>query len=357
MCKTPGFEPKVMDSMQDKLSEILVFLLQMLTNLKVHENSVPAVQGPDVYAETEHHLPQGNCGVFNSTVHWLDPSMQLSSDNGCASFGPVPAYPFPGMDSTARGLEWDLMASSTSNDSSTQPAKSNIPIGSEKNASKERPLKTVTFRKYKYRSRRTLQRSPPYIGASLGKRVRLGVSTLDRGILLQNRTVNDGSAEPMITDPHHVEQQHALALLKNSFRPSSAFSAQKFADLIVQIEQLVIDNEKYVDPAIPTAGTTLTSTVSSTRDSYSNSGVMDSGCPTDDTSVSSTPFPEKLTMHKNLPPLKHQLKESIATVANVVSGHYSTAPARTVVILLISARTGRGMKKEKSTGLKNALCA
>jgi hypothetical protein len=62
-------------------------------------------------------------------------------------------------------------------------------------------------------------------------------------------------------------------------------------------------------------------------------------------------------MLKNLPPLKHQLKESIATAANVVLGHYSTAPKRTAVILLISAQTGRGMKKEKSTGLKNALCA
>jgi hypothetical protein len=264
----------------------------MLTNLIVHENSVPGVQSPAVYAETEHHLPQGNCGVLNSTVHWLDPSMQPSSDNGCAFFGPVPAYSFPGMDSTTRGLEWDIMASSTSNGFLTQPAKSNIHIGSEKNARKNRALKTSTFRKYKYRSRRTPQRSPPYIGASLGKSARLGVSPLDSGIPSQNGTVNDGSAEPTITDPHHVEQQHALALLKNSFRPSSAFSAQKFADLMVQIEQLVIDNEKYVDPATPTAGTSLTGTVSSTRDSYSNSGVMDSGCPTDDTSVSSTPFPE-----------------------------------------------------------------
>ena len=230
--------------------------------------------------------------MLNSTVRWLDPSMQPSPDSGCAFVGPVPTYPLLGMDSTARGLEWGLLASSTLNDSSTQPAKSNIPIGSEQNAPKKRALKNVTFRKYKHRSRRTPQRSPSHIGASLGQRARLGVSPLDSGIPSQNGTVNDGSAEPAVTDSHHDEQQHALTLLKNSFRPSSLFSAQKFADLIVQIEQLVIDNEKYVDPATPTAGTTLTSTVSSTCDSYSNSGVMDSGCTTDDTSVSSTPFPE-----------------------------------------------------------------
>jgi hypothetical protein len=269
-----------------------VVLLQILTNLVTHENSIPGVEKPAFYAETEHHLPQGNCGVLNSTVHWLDPSKQLYPNNGCAFVDPVPAYPFLGMESTTKGLEWDLMASSTSNDSSTQPAKSNIHIGSEKNAPKKPALKAVTFRKYKHQSRRTPQRSPPYIGALLGKRARLGVSPLDRGIPSQNETVNDGSAEPTVTDLHHVEQQHALALLKTSFRPSSVFSAQKFADLIVQIEQLVLDNEKYVDPATPTASATLTTTVSSTRDSYSNSGVMDSGCPTDDTSVSSAPFLE-----------------------------------------------------------------
>jgi len=100
------------------------------------------------------------------------------------------------------------------------------------------------------------------------------------------------SAETAATSPHHAEQQQALAVLKKTFQPSSVFSAQKFTDLMAQIEQLVIDNQKYFDPTPHPAGTVLASTASTTLDSYSNSGLVDSGCLTDDTSVSSPNCPQ-----------------------------------------------------------------
>jgi Myb-like DNA-binding domain len=250
------------------------------------------VQYPATYTETEHHLSQSN-------LHQPHPFIDPSPGNAFVPFGThVPTPSFVGMDSTSQVWQAKPMAdfvSSTNDSSSSQSAGITIPNASQISARKKCAPKAVSFRQYKPRNRRSQKPSTPDMGSLLGKKTRLRVTPLDIQI-----PSHDGSAGresvlsggTLVTDLHHIEQQQGIALLKKSFRPSSAFSAQKFADLMTQIEQLVLDNQKYLDPTTHIAGTGPTSTISSTIDSYSNSGVVDSEYLTDNTSVSSTPCPQ-----------------------------------------------------------------
>jgi hypothetical protein len=87
-----------------------------------------------------------------------------------------------------------------------------------------------------------------------------------------------------------VEPQEAIALFEESIQPFSIFSQLKAADLINQLKQLVLEEQKYGRSSQPGASeVNVSSTAPSTQDSVSNPEVVDSESLTDNTSVSSTP--------------------------------------------------------------------
>ena len=86
-----------------------------------------------------------------------------------------------------------------------------------------------------------------------------------------------------------VDPQEAIALLEASIQPFSTFSQLKVADLISQMKQLVIEEQKYGRGSQSgTSDVVTTATAPSSQNSISNAESVESECLTDNTSVSST---------------------------------------------------------------------
>ncbi|KAH7412836.1 hypothetical protein BKA64DRAFT_339058 [Cadophora sp. MPI-SDFR-AT-0126] len=100
------------------------------------------------------------------------------------------------------------------------------------------------------------------------------------------------SSQVNLTVATKVDPQEAIALFEASIQPFSTFSQLKAADLINQLKQLVLEEQKYGRGSqSSTSDINTTTTVPSTQDSVSNLELVDSECLTDNTSVSSTPRP------------------------------------------------------------------
>jgi len=98
------------------------------------------------------------------------------------------------------------------------------------------------------------------------------------------------SSQVDLTMQPKVDPQEAIALFEASIQPFSKFSQLKAADLINQLRQVVLEEQKYGRGSqSSTSDIVTTATAPSTQDSISNAELVDSECLTDNTSVSSTP--------------------------------------------------------------------
>lgn len=98
------------------------------------------------------------------------------------------------------------------------------------------------------------------------------------------------SSQVDLTPVPKVDLHEAIALLEASFQEFSLFSQLKGADLINQMKQLVLEEQKYGKRSQSgSSRVNATSTAPSTQDTVSNSEMVDSECRSDNTSVSSTP--------------------------------------------------------------------
>lgn len=98
------------------------------------------------------------------------------------------------------------------------------------------------------------------------------------------------SSQVDLTPVPKVDLHEAIALLEASFQEFSPFSQLKDADLINQIKQLVLEEQKYSKRSQSRSSrVNATSTAPSTQDTISNPEMVDSEYRSDNTSVSSTP--------------------------------------------------------------------
>ncbi|KAG4430810.1 hypothetical protein IFR05_013709 [Cadophora sp. M221] len=98
------------------------------------------------------------------------------------------------------------------------------------------------------------------------------------------------SSQVDLTPVPKVDLHEAIALLEASFQEFSPFSQLKGADLINQMKQLVLEEQKYGKRSQSgSSRVNATSTAPSTQDTVSNSEMVDSEYRSDNTSVSSTP--------------------------------------------------------------------
>ncbi|KAK0127303.1 hypothetical protein ONS96_006852 [Cadophora gregata f. sp. sojae] len=98
------------------------------------------------------------------------------------------------------------------------------------------------------------------------------------------------SSQANLTMASKVDPQEAIALFEASIQPFSTFSQLKAADLINQLKQLVLEEQKYGRGSQSSTSDVITTTTApSTQDSISNPEQAEADCFTDNTSVSSTP--------------------------------------------------------------------
>lgn len=99
--------------------------------------------------------------------------------------------------------------------------------------------------------------------------------------------------------------ESAISVIEELFHHAqySIFSQRKAADLINQLKLLVQEENKYGGPQSDTSDFygNLASTAPSSQWSLTHSELVESECPTDNTSILSTPCPITNTSEENLP--------------------------------------------------------
>ncbi|KAN0101503.1 hypothetical protein V8E51_012013, partial [Hyaloscypha variabilis] len=153
-----------------------------------------------------------------------------------------------------------------------KPTTSSTPKGT----SRRGIAQTATARKRKVQSRRSPQRVSAPIKQKRNMQSTMISSRSFDGTLSHTFSQSDTTKSPTIAP------QDALALFEASIQPFSASTQLELADLICQMKKLILLEQQ--KSSISTVSTT-----SSTKDSVSNSEMVDSESLTDRTTVSSTP--------------------------------------------------------------------
>ena len=215
-------------------------------------------------------------GAFRSCNQDLQPSIQM------------------GLEANADNWQWEQMALSlpTQNSFTAQAVDTNMPQNFAEVSTKRTASKVVASRRRKSRMRRSSPRGTPFTGSSTQSR-KMKTRTTDS----ESHTFSyDGTGIGCPLEiggqrSRKLDPQKAIALFEESIQaqPFSPLSQRKAADLINQLKQLILDEKKYGSPQQDASEANFTSTAPSSQISVSDSDILDSEYPTDDTSVSSTP--------------------------------------------------------------------
>jgi hypothetical protein len=179
-----------------------------------------------------------------------------------------------------------------SNGFTAQSRRAQRSMGSSIRSSDKAPSRSITSRKPKFQRRLSTQNVLPHIpDTAQNTRSKLGVAKSQSKTLSFECTTNVN-----VSKAHTIKFQEPIALVQESIKPFSPFSQRKATDLINQMEQLVnqlgqlaIEEEKYGNTSSDVDDVTQPSTAASSQASISNSALVDSESETDNTSVSSTP--------------------------------------------------------------------
>ncbi|KAF8850286.1 hypothetical protein BDZ45DRAFT_196860 [Acephala macrosclerotiorum] len=235
-----------------------------------------------------HRLPQSFNQAYNQPPFSMSTSMTSNLPPNQASFSSEPSY-------------------FTSQDANSSQVKDVTPAIEPPNAPR-----AVAYlrRKEKTRYRRSISRATrsPLPSSSPG----------------ENRMYHRGTSNSSISEEsqnsHHIDAQQELNLLEKSFKPTSSFAqrkkahllkelADKQAEVLRQLKELMIDDEKFGGSSDVESNDLLTSTVPSSKVSAATSEILESDESADNTSVSSTPRQLEnipTSIEDGQPPCKHK---------------------------------------------------